>query len=68
MVQRPVFDKNTATSQVWEPKTLSNSPINNRSSESFNIITGDSNPYSSKMSKKEMFERSHGRTSNITGI
>ena len=69
MVKHPTkFDKNTSTSQVWELKGSPTLPINNRSSESFNIITGDVNAHSPKMSKEEFLDRSHGRISNITGI
>ena len=68
MVKSPAFDKNTSSSQAWEPGTLNSSPVNNRSSERFDIITGDANAHSPMLSKNEMSARTHGRNTNITGI
>ena len=70
MLKKPTFDKNTSQSQTWAPRALASSQqtVSNRSSESFNIITGDPNLHSPQIAKHDLLVKKHGRVNNITAI
>ena len=52
----------------WEPRSPAERSVNNISSQSYDIITGDPNMHSPQISKEDLANKNYGRMNNITGI